>query len=53
MYTVIIADWNEALAACTGGNAVPYHLGAGMGSKAAAMCVPTAASAASPRQSRA
>jgi hypothetical protein len=49
----IIADWNEALAACTGGNAVPYHLGAGMGSKAASMCVPTAASAASPRQSRA
>jgi hypothetical protein len=30
MYTVIIADWNEALAACTGGNAVPYHLGAGI-----------------------
>ena len=49
----IVADWSEALAACTGGNAVPYHLGAGMGSKAAAMCVPTAASAASPRQSRA
>ena len=32
-----VADFNTVMAGCTGGNSVPYHLGAGSGSKGAAM----------------